>query len=76
MHIYTYQQNGADYMAGLLFKKVTFWICLSGLVLVAACSSAQPWWKGKPTSQMTLAELEEQNPMFWRDWGSAHGLGR
>jgi hypothetical protein len=60
----------------LLFKKVMFWICLSALVLMAACSSTQPWWKGKPTSQMTPAELEEQDPMFWRDWGSAHGLGR
>jgi hypothetical protein len=63
-------------MAGLIFKKVTFWIWLTALLLVAACSSTQPWWKGKPTSQMTPAELEEQDPMFWRDWGSAHGLGR
>jgi hypothetical protein len=67
---------GASCMAGLLFKKVTIWIWLIGLVLVAACSSTQPWWKGKPITQMTPAEIEEQDPMFWRDWGSAHGLGR
>jgi hypothetical protein len=63
-------------MAGLTFKKLTFWIWLSALLLVAACSSTQPWWKGKPTSQMTPAELEEQDPTFWKMWGSLHGLGK
>jgi hypothetical protein len=63
-------------MEGLSFKKAVCWIFLGGLLLVvAACSTTQPWWKGKPIPQMTPAEIEEQDPMFWRDWGSAHGLG-
>jgi hypothetical protein len=63
-------------MAGLIFKTVIFWIWLSALFLVAACSSMQPWWTGKRTSQMTSAELEEQDPTFWKMWGSLHGLGK
>ncbi len=59
-------------MTGLLFKKFTFWIWLSGLVLVAACSSTQPWWKGKPITQMTPAELEEQDPELWPMWKNLH----
>ena len=58
-------------MAGLPFKKVTFWIWLSASLLVAACSTGS-WWKGKPTSQMTPAELEEQDPEFWPMWKHMH----
>jgi hypothetical protein len=56
-------------------KKVIFWSFLSGLLLVAACASPTPWWKGKPWSQMTPAEREEQDPTFWKMWGHLHGLG-
>ena len=58
-------------MADSPFKEVTFWICLSALLLVAACSTGS-WWKGKPTSQMTPTELEEQDPEFWPMWKSMH----
>ncbi len=64
-------------MAGLSFKKAVCWICLFDLLLVvAACTSTEPWWKGKPVSQMTPAEQEEQDPTFWKMWGSLHGLGK
>jgi hypothetical protein len=58
-------------MAGLLFKKVMFWISLSAVLLAAACSTGS-WWKCKPTSQMTPAELEEQDPEFWPMWKHMH----
>jgi hypothetical protein len=56
-------------------KKVIFWIFLGGLLSLAACASPEPWWKGKPYSQMTPAEREEQDPNFWWMWGHLHGLG-
>ena len=60
-------------MAGLPFKKAVCWIFLGGLLLVVtACTSTEPWWKGKPTSQMTPAELEEQDPEFWPMWKNLH----
>jgi hypothetical protein len=34
------------------------------------------WWKGKPTSQMTSAELEEQDPEFWRMWEDLRGVSK
>lgn len=58
-----------------LFKKVMFRIFLGGLLLVAACASPEPWYKGKPLSQMTPAERQEQDPEFWFFWGTEHGLG-
>jgi hypothetical protein len=65
------------HMAGSHFKKAVCWIFLGGLLLlVAACSTAQPWWQGKPITQMTPAELEEQDPTFWKMWGGLHGLGK
>jgi hypothetical protein len=64
---------GACGMAGLPFKKAVCWIFLGGLLLVVtACTSTEPWWKGKPTSQMTPAELEEQDPEFWPMWKNLH----
>jgi hypothetical protein len=58
------------------FKKAVCWIFLGVLLLVVtACTSTEPWWKGKPISQMTPAELEEQDPNFWWMWGHLHGLG-
>jgi|WetSurMetagenome_2_1015567.scaffolds.fasta_scaffold235659_3 hypothetical protein len=56
-------------------KKVMFWIFLGGLLLLAACASPEPWYKGKPRSQMTPAERAEQDPEFWFFWGTEHGLG-
>ena len=47
-------------------------ILASGLLSVVACTSTQPWWKGKPVSQMTPAELEEQDPEFWYFWKNFH----
>jgi len=61
------------YMAGLFFKKALCWLFLGGLILgVAACTTTTPWWKGKPLSLMTPAELEEQDPEFWPMWKSLH----
>jgi hypothetical protein len=62
-------------MIGLSFKKVTFWIWLSALVLVSACSTGS-WWKAKPISQMTPAELEERDIEFWPMWKELHGGDR
>jgi hypothetical protein len=62
-------------MEAATFKKVLFCILLGGLLLVAACASPEPWWKGKPWSQMTPAEQEEQDPMFWPVWEERRGLG-
>jgi hypothetical protein len=48
------------------------------LLWVAACASTtstEAWWKGKPRSQMTAAELEEQDPEFWTMWRNLHGVG-
>jgi hypothetical protein len=71
-------------MTMLSLKKAVCWIFLVGLLLaVAACTSAEPfwkakpvstepWWKGKPISQMTPAELEEQDPEFWPMWKHMH----
>jgi hypothetical protein len=47
-------------------------ILLCCLLWAAACSTGTV---AKSTATLTPAEQEEQNPMFWRDWGSAHGLG-
>ncbi len=58
-----------------LFKKVMFLVLLGALLMAAACASPTPWWKGKPYSQMTPAEREEQDPTFWKMWGHLHGLG-
>jgi hypothetical protein len=58
-----------------MLKKVLFWIFLGGLLLVAGCASPEPWYKGKPWSQMTPAEREEQDPNFWWMYGHLHGLG-
>lgn len=55
----------------------------SALLLVAACTTAEPlwkarpastepWWQGKPISQMTPAEREEQDPEFWYFWKNFH----
>jgi hypothetical protein len=57
------------------FKKVMFLVLLGSLLFVSACASPEPWWKGKPVSQMTPAEREEQDPTFWKMWGHLHGLG-
>jgi hypothetical protein len=59
----------------LPFKKVMYLVLLSNLLFVAACASSEPWWKGKPYSQMTPAEREEQDPTFWKMYGHLHGLG-
>jgi hypothetical protein len=69
-------------------KKVMFLVMLGGLLLLTGCTttaeplwkagpaSPGPWWKGKPWSQMTPAEREEQaNPDFWQMYGHLHGLG-
>jgi hypothetical protein len=61
-------------VAGLFSKKVAFWIWLISLLLVAGCSTTQPWVKGKPVTQMTPAEQEEYNPEFWRMWQDRRGL--
>jgi hypothetical protein len=62
-------------MEASILKKVMFWILLVGLLWVAACASPEPWWQGKPLSQMTPAERQEQDPMFWPMYGHLHGLG-
>jgi hypothetical protein len=63
-------------MEASTFKKVTLSILLGSLLLVAACASPEPWWKGKPWSQMTPAERQEQaDPNFWPMYGHLHGLG-
>jgi hypothetical protein len=60
-------------MAGLAFKKTVCWIFLAGLLLlVAACTSTEPWWKGKPITKMTPAEQQEQDIEFWPMWKSMH----
>ena len=45
------------------------------VVACAATTSTEPWYKSKPVSQMTPAELEERDPEFWFYWGHLHGLG-
>jgi hypothetical protein len=65
---------GAFCMKVSTFKKAVCWIFLVGILLVvAACSSTEPWWKGKPVSQMTPAELEEQDIEFWPMWKNMYG---
>jgi hypothetical protein len=49
-------------------------LLLSSLLVVAACSTGA-FSKGKPTSQLTPAEQEEQDPMFWTLWEERLGLG-
>jgi hypothetical protein len=59
-------------------KKCGVLLLASALLRVAACASTtstEPWWKGKPVSQMAPAEREEQDPEFWFFWGHLHGLG-
>jgi hypothetical protein len=62
-------------MEASTLKKVLFWILLGSLFALAACASPEPWWKGKPYSQMTPAEQEEQDPEFWFFWKTRRGLG-
>jgi hypothetical protein len=62
-------------MKASTLKKIMFWIFLGGLLLVAACASPEPWYKGKPWSQMTPEEQQEQDPNFWWMWGHLRGLG-
>ena len=64
-----------SYMDLSSLKKVLYLVLLGNLLLVAACASSEPWWKGKPYSQMTPAEREEQDPTFWKMYGHLHGLG-
>jgi hypothetical protein len=60
-------------MIGMSFKKAVCLIFLAGLsLMVAACASTEPWWKGKPISEMTPAELEEQDIEFWPMWKNLH----
>jgi len=56
-------------------KKNLVLIFILGLLGLAACTSPYPWWQGKPVSQMTPAELEEQDPEFWPMWEHLHGIG-
>jgi hypothetical protein len=56
--------------------KVMLLILLSGLFRVAACTSTEAWYKGKPVSQLTPAEREEQDPGFWPMWEHLHGIGK
>ena len=58
-----------------VFKKILLLILLSLTLWVTACTSTEPWWQGKPRSQMTPAELEEQDPTFWPMWRNLHGVG-
>jgi hypothetical protein len=62
-------------MHAALFKKVRFLLLLSLMLWGVACTSTEPWWKGKPPSQMTPAEQEEQDPEFWPMWMRLHGIG-
>ncbi len=73
-------------MAVSFLKKIIFLVLLGGLLLATGCTSAEPlwkagpsypgpWWQGKPWSQMTPAEREEQDPTFWKMYGHLHGLG-
>ncbi len=60
-------------MQVLPFKRIVCWLFLVGLLLVmAACASAEPWWKAKPVLKMTPTELEEQDIEFWPMWKSMH----
>lgn len=47
-------------------------ILLCSMLGTAACSTATV---AKSTASLTPAEQEEQDPMFWRDWASSHGIG-
>ena len=47
-------------------------IVLCSMLWAAACSMGTV---AKSTATLTPAEQEEQDPMFWPIWGSAHGLG-
>jgi hypothetical protein len=69
-----------------LFKKVIILLLLGGLLLLTGCTTAEPfwkagsvstepWWKGKPWTEMTPAEQQEQDPTFWKMYGHLHGLG-
>jgi hypothetical protein len=74
-------------MEASTLKKVIFLFLLGGLLLLTGCTTAEPlwkagpaspgpWWQGKPWSQMTPAEQEEQgNPEFWFFWATEHGIG-
>jgi hypothetical protein len=68
------------------FTKIVFLLLLGSLLLMTGCTTAQPfwktgpsysgaWWQGKPYSQMTPAERQEQDPTFWKMYGHLHGLG-
>jgi hypothetical protein len=61
-------------MAFPLVKKIMFWIMLSGLLILAACSRAM-FPQAKPITQLTPAEQEELDPEFWRLWEERRGLG-
>jgi hypothetical protein len=58
----------------ILCRLVMCGLLLSSLLVVAACSTGA-FSKGKPTSQLTPAEQEEQDPMFWQMWEERRGLG-
>jgi hypothetical protein len=62
-------------MEAATVKKIIFLLLFGSLLVVAACASPEPWWQGKPISQMTPAERQEQDPMFWPMYGHWHGLG-
>ena len=65
-------------MKASFVKKIMLLFLVSRLLGVVACASTtstEPWWKGKPVSQMTPAEREEMDPEFWFFWGHLHGLG-
>ncbi len=53
-------------------QKVLGWVLLCSLWWVAACSTGTAI---KSAAPLTPAEQEEQDPMFWRMWGSSHGIG-
>ena len=64
---------GAFGMEVSSFKKAVCLIFLSGLLLIdAGCTTTELWWKGKPISKMTPAELEEQDPELWSMWKHMH----
>ena len=59
------------------FVKIFGVLALAGALLrMAACATTtatQPWWQGKPVSQMTPAERQEQDPEFCSFGGTCTG---
>jgi hypothetical protein len=58
----------------VMCRLVTCGLLLNGLLVVAACATGT-FSQSKPTSQLTPAEQEEQDPEFWRMWEERRGLG-